>query len=153
MVPHPVVDDGGLLRPRVLDEPRVPVHGGAADGRAQRRGRPPGVRVPTLIVAGEKDPFTPPAVAWEMHREIRGSEILVVPNGTHVAQVEHPDLVALRIEKFLSDHGILSSGPPRPAAARRAPANGRARAASGRARRARRAPAPRRPSRPASSAS
>ena len=48
----------------------------------------PGVRVPTLIVAGEKDPFTPPAVAWEMHREIRGSEILVVPNGTHVAQVE-----------------------------------------------------------------
>ncbi len=69
----------------------------------------PHVSVPTLIVAGAKDPFTPPSVAWEMHRQIPGAEILVIPNGTHVAQLEHPDLVGLRIEKFASDHGLLGN--------------------------------------------
>ena len=109
----------------------------------------PRIRVPTLIIAGEKDPFTPPAVAWEMHREIGGSEILVVPNGTHVAQVEHPDLVALRIEKFLGDHGILSNGvTTRPSTSRGARRTEPARAPTSRPRRRRASTAPRRRPRP-----
>jgi len=88
----------------------------------------PRIEVPTLVIAGEKDPFTPPSVAWEMHRDIRGSEILVIPNGTHVAQIEHPDLVGLRVEKFLLDHALLDPAPAR-GARRLARGNGRARAA------------------------
>jgi len=37
-----------------------------------------------------------------MHARIRGSELLTVPGGTHVAPIEHPELIALRLEKFLA---------------------------------------------------
>jgi len=61
------------------------------------------VDVPTLIVGGEKDTFTPLALSRHMHDEIRGSELLVLPAATHVGPLEHPELVALRMEKFLDE--------------------------------------------------
>ena len=61
----------------------------------------PKVNVPTLIVAGTNDTFTPYWLSEEMHDRIPGSELLTVPGGTHVAPIEHPELIALRLEKFL----------------------------------------------------
>jgi len=58
--------------------------------------------VPTLIVAGTDDTFTPYWLSEEMHARIRGSELLTVPGGTHVAPIEHPELITLRLEKFLA---------------------------------------------------
>jgi pimeloyl-ACP methyl ester carboxylesterase len=62
----------------------------------------PDIRVPTLIVAGTKDTFTPYWLSEEMHDRIPGSELLTVPGGTHVAPIEQPELIALRLEKFLA---------------------------------------------------
>jgi len=62
----------------------------------------PSVKVPTLIVAGTDDTFTPYWLSEEMHDRIPGSELLTVPGGTHVAPIEHPELITLRLEKFLS---------------------------------------------------
>jgi pimeloyl-ACP methyl ester carboxylesterase len=62
----------------------------------------PHVSVPTLIVAGTDDTFTPYWLSEEMHARIRGSELLTVPGGTHVAPIEHPELITLRLEKFLA---------------------------------------------------
>jgi pimeloyl-ACP methyl ester carboxylesterase len=62
----------------------------------------PSVKVPTLIVAGTEDTFTPYWLSEEMHDRIAGSELLTVPGGTHVAPIEHPELIALRLEKFLA---------------------------------------------------
>jgi pimeloyl-ACP methyl ester carboxylesterase len=62
----------------------------------------PQVDVPTLIVAGTDDTFTPYWLSEEMHDRIRGSELLTVPGGTHVAPIEQPELIALRLEKFLA---------------------------------------------------
>ncbi|HET9752468.1 MAG TPA: alpha/beta hydrolase [Myxococcales bacterium] len=62
----------------------------------------PHVEVPTLIVAGTDDTFTPYWLSEEMHDRIRGSELLTVPGGTHVAPIERPELIALRLEKFLA---------------------------------------------------
>jgi pimeloyl-ACP methyl ester carboxylesterase len=62
----------------------------------------PKVGVPTLIVAGTDDTFTPYWLSEEMHDRIRGSELLTVPGGTHVAPIEQPELIALRLEKFLA---------------------------------------------------
>ncbi|ACL65532.1 alpha/beta hydrolase fold protein [Anaeromyxobacter dehalogenans 2CP-1] len=59
------------------------------------------VEVPTLVVAGERDSFTPLRLSERMHSEIPGSELLVVPGGTHVAPLEAPDLVAERVLAFL----------------------------------------------------
>jgi pimeloyl-ACP methyl ester carboxylesterase len=62
----------------------------------------PSVKVPTLIVAGTADTFTPYWLSEEMHDRIPGAEMLTVPGGTHVAPIEHPELVTLRLEKFLA---------------------------------------------------
>jgi pimeloyl-ACP methyl ester carboxylesterase len=77
------------------------------------------VAVPTLILAGEKDSFTPMWLSVKMHAAIPASELLVLPGGTHVGPLEHPDLCALRLEKFFRDHFGQVEPPPRPAGRRR----------------------------------
>ena len=58
---------------------------------------------PTLIVAAEKDYFTPLYLSRKMHKLIRGSELLVIRKGSHAALVEHPELINLRLDKFLRE--------------------------------------------------
>ena len=64
----------------------------------------PDVRVPTLVVAGVRDSFTPMHLSVAMHEAIPGSELLVLPGGTHVAPLEHPALVEERVRRFLAAH-------------------------------------------------
>jgi pimeloyl-ACP methyl ester carboxylesterase len=61
------------------------------------------IRVPMLIFAGDNDKFTPLWLSKKMHRLIPKSELCVVKGGTHVALIEQPDLVSLRMEKFLGE--------------------------------------------------
>ena len=62
----------------------------------------PKIDVPTLIVAGTEDTFTPYWLSEEMHDRIPGAEMLTVPGGTHVSPIEHPELITLRLEKFFA---------------------------------------------------
>jgi pimeloyl-ACP methyl ester carboxylesterase len=71
----------------------------------------PHVEVPTLVVAGTDDTFTPYWLSEEMHARIPRSELLTVPGGTHVAPIEHPELITLRLEKFLSSIPAQSALP------------------------------------------
>lgn len=64
------------------------------------------IKVPTLILGGTDDVFTPVRLSQEMHRRIRGSELLIIPLGSHAAIVEQPQLVNLRLEKFMRDHAL-----------------------------------------------
>ena len=43
----------------------------------------PMIRTDTLIVFGDRDPLYPASIACELHAEIRGSHLWVVPNGGH----------------------------------------------------------------------
>ncbi len=61
------------------------------------------IRVPTLIIAGEHDQFTPVWISKKMHRLIPESELFVMHRATHAGLVEQPDLINLKIEKFLKD--------------------------------------------------
>jgi pimeloyl-ACP methyl ester carboxylesterase len=63
------------------------------------------VKVPTLIIAGDRDLMTPRAAAERMARRIPGAEIMLVPGGTHYVAVEYPELVNLRAEKFFRERG------------------------------------------------
>lgn len=63
------------------------------------------IGVPTLVVAGDRDLMTPRRVAEQMVREIPGAELMLVPGGTHYVAVEFPELVNLRMEKFLRERG------------------------------------------------
>jgi pimeloyl-ACP methyl ester carboxylesterase len=62
----------------------------------------PNLDVPTLIVAGEKDTFTPLYLAEWMAEHIPGSELFIVRPGTHVAPLEQPELVRDRVAEFFS---------------------------------------------------
>ena len=65
----------------------------------------PQLDVPTLIVAGSRDVFTPRAAAERMARRTRGSEIMLLPGATHYAALEYPEMFNLRLEKFLRERG------------------------------------------------
>ena len=66
----------------------------------------PTITVPTLIVAGDKDQLTPVATAERMHREIRGSRLVVFTGHSHLVQVEKPREVHAAIEQFLRDFNV-----------------------------------------------
>jgi pimeloyl-ACP methyl ester carboxylesterase len=48
---------------------------------------------PTLVLVGEEDELTPPALAQEMHSSIQGSRFVVVPACGHLSTIEKPDEV------------------------------------------------------------
>jgi pimeloyl-ACP methyl ester carboxylesterase len=60
----------------------------------------PEVNIPVLVVAGERDSFTPPFLAERMAREMPQAQLLMVRGGTHVASIEQADLVDGRIREF-----------------------------------------------------
>lgn len=62
------------------------------------------IEIPTLIIGGRRDSMTPVRYQREMHEKIRDSQFLLVPYGTHCTQLDMPDLVNLRISKFLKAH-------------------------------------------------
>ncbi len=68
-------------------------------GRAGELNR---IKVPTLIVQGELDPFWPPPVGERLQLGIAGSELLVVENGGHVPHLDDPALFNRTVEDFLS---------------------------------------------------
>jgi len=62
------------------------------------------IRVPTLVIAGERDVFTPRHLSVQMAGRIPNAEMLEIPRGSHAALIEQPELINLRIEKFLNHH-------------------------------------------------
>lgn len=46
------------------------------------------ITVPTLVVAGDADPATPPAAGREIHEAIKGSEFVVIANAAHLSNIE-----------------------------------------------------------------
>jgi pimeloyl-ACP methyl ester carboxylesterase len=59
------------------------------------------IEVPVLVVAGERDTFTPAFLARSMADAIPTGELFMVAGGTHVTPIEQPELVNARIESFL----------------------------------------------------
>lgn len=67
------------------------------------------IQAPTLVVAGEHDSFTPAWLSRRMVRLMPEAELLVVPGGTHVAPLEIPELVHLRIQRFFDERVLTAS--------------------------------------------
>ncbi len=61
------------------------------------------IDVPVLVIAGERDTFTPAFLAQAMAEAIPKGEIVIVPRGSHVTPIEQPELVNARIEQFLRE--------------------------------------------------
>ena len=80
----------------------------------------PQIDVPVLVIAGERDTFTPSFLAQTMAEALPKGELLMVPRGTHVTPIEQPDLVNARMTEFLRDRVLTARpagvglGPPSP---------------------------------------
>ena len=64
------------------------------------------IHCPTLIMAGEKDSVTPLKHQRHIHDKISNSELFMVPLGSHCTQLDMPDLINLRAEKFLKKSSL-----------------------------------------------
>jgi pimeloyl-ACP methyl ester carboxylesterase len=60
----------------------------------------PQIDVPTLVVAGERDGFTPIERSREMATAIPGAQLLV-GDGSHTLPIEHPELLNCAVGDFL----------------------------------------------------
>jgi pimeloyl-ACP methyl ester carboxylesterase len=61
----------------------------------------PSVDVPVLVIAGEKDTFTPASLSEHMAAQMPKAELLMVKGGTHVAPIEQPELICASIKAFV----------------------------------------------------
>jgi pimeloyl-ACP methyl ester carboxylesterase len=60
------------------------------------------LRVPLLIVSGDKDPFAPSElVGVPLHAAAPGSELLRLPDGTHTAMLEEHELITECVLAFV----------------------------------------------------
>jgi pimeloyl-ACP methyl ester carboxylesterase len=62
----------------------------------------PNVKVPVLVVAGEHDSFTPPAVSRAMAEAIPGAELALMPGGSHLLPLERHDELKTIVLDFLA---------------------------------------------------
>jgi len=64
------------------------------------------VEAPTLLVYGLKDRLVDPRTSARAARTIPGSRLLLIPDSGHVSQMEHPEVVATAVRRFLSDRSV-----------------------------------------------
>jgi pimeloyl-ACP methyl ester carboxylesterase len=63
------------------------------------------IRVPTLVVVGEEDIVTPPALSEDMHARIAGSELVRIPHAGHLSSLERFEAFNEALAAFL-DHRV-----------------------------------------------
>ena len=108
-----IVHDPALLTPAVIERsnrnrqrpgvipPLMTVRGTLPlweSGFAKRIGD---IRHPTLILWGEEDQVFPLPAGEELHRSIKGSALVRIPNAGHIPQWERPDLANRAMIEFL----------------------------------------------------
>ncbi len=59
------------------------------------------IKCPILVIVGEKDPGTPPAMAREIHDNAPGSKLVVLPQAAHLSNLEQPEGFSRALRGFL----------------------------------------------------
>jgi pimeloyl-ACP methyl ester carboxylesterase len=60
------------------------------------------IHCPTLVLVGEEDVITPPALSRELHRAIAGSALVEVPGAGHLSSLEQPAAFNRALSAFLA---------------------------------------------------
>ena len=63
------------------------------------------IAVPTLIIVGEQDAITPPAMSQKMQEAIANSQLVTIPGAGHMTPMEQPDAVNEAIHAFITSLG------------------------------------------------
>jgi 3-oxoadipate enol-lactonase len=59
------------------------------------------VTVPALVLVGEHDEATPPAMSTELAAGLADAQLVVLPGCAHVPQLQEPELFLDAIRKFV----------------------------------------------------
>jgi pimeloyl-ACP methyl ester carboxylesterase len=81
----------------------------AMRGRSERRDYTPllsEIAVPTLVVVGSEDEFTPVSDAEFMHQRIPNSHLVVIDDTGHMPNLERPDVFNRAVIEFLEQSNI-----------------------------------------------
>jgi pimeloyl-ACP methyl ester carboxylesterase len=62
----------------------------------------PQIRVATLLLWGDADRRSPLSIAEQLRDRIPASELIVIPNAGHVANMEQPDVFNAQVRRFCS---------------------------------------------------
>jgi pimeloyl-ACP methyl ester carboxylesterase len=62
----------------------------------------PAISVPTLVLVGDSDTFTPPNRAEEMVAGIPGARLVVVPECGHASTIEQPDAINRALVEWIT---------------------------------------------------
>jgi pimeloyl-ACP methyl ester carboxylesterase len=68
----------------------------------------PQVKVPTLVVAGGADVFTPESLSRHMHQAIPEAEMLFLPDGHHTGMFDMPEIITSELGYFLDRLGLCT---------------------------------------------
>jgi pimeloyl-ACP methyl ester carboxylesterase len=63
----------------------------------------PTIAVPTLLLYGDADVRSPVRVGQELHSQIPGSILVVLPGAPHLSNLEQPEEFNTAIRRFLDD--------------------------------------------------
>ncbi|MEQ1727461.1 MAG: alpha/beta fold hydrolase, partial [Vicinamibacterales bacterium] len=61
----------------------------------------PSITVPTLVLVGDEDVLTPPALSTAMAALVPSAELVVVPQAGHLSNLEQPDAFNAALLRFL----------------------------------------------------
>ncbi len=81
--------------------PTAYVLGARAVWMADQRDRASAIDVPTLVLVGEEDTITPPALSRELARLIPDAAMQTIPAAGHLANIEQPMIFNAAIDAFL----------------------------------------------------
>jgi len=70
-------------------------------GRSDSRPGLPAIACPTLVLVGEGDELTPPALSQEMAGAIPGARLVVVPDSGHLSTLERPQAVTQALVEWM----------------------------------------------------
>jgi 3-oxoadipate enol-lactonase len=60
------------------------------------------LELPALVICGEQDPGTPPAMAREIQQNLPGAQLVLIPQAAHLANIEQPEAFNRALGGFLS---------------------------------------------------
>lgn len=60
------------------------------------------IKCPALVICGEDDPGTPPAMAREIQENLPGAKLVLIPQAAHLSNLEQPAAFNRALGEFLS---------------------------------------------------
>jgi 3-oxoadipate enol-lactonase len=70
------------------------------------------ITCPALVVVGDQDAATPPAMAREIHSALPGSELVIIPSAAHLSNIEQPDAFNEALLGFLDRAAAAGKSEP-----------------------------------------